>query len=193
MEEVHVSRWEFMMIAAETSREVYTNLCCHCCHWLLFYVYWIVGYLLLLSSHHVVLLFLLLWVFFGGVGYLGTWKSRTWSWKFRNGRSSEEFHLWRFQFWQGWSDQSTDCAQRKGTLYCASKTGWWEAPLLVYCSWPQILYWQLLQIQLHWSSQLLPQPRQVHMDHSACSVDPLIFKIAWKNHNQLEIYSSETQ
>jgi hypothetical protein len=28
----------------------------------------------------------------------------------------------------------------------------------------------------------------VHMDHSACSIDPLIFKIAWKNHNQLEIY-----
>jgi hypothetical protein len=26
------------------------------------------------------------------------------------------------------------------------------------------------------------------MDHSACSIDPLIFKIAWKNHNQLEIY-----
>ncbi len=63
-----------MMIAAETSREVYTNLCCH---WVLFYVYWIVGYLLLPSSHHVVLLFLLLWVFSFGVGYLGTWKSRT--------------------------------------------------------------------------------------------------------------------
>jgi hypothetical protein len=26
------------------------------------------------------------------------------------------------------------------------------------------------------------------MDHSACSIDPLIFKIAWKNHSQLEIY-----
>jgi hypothetical protein len=26
------------------------------------------------------------------------------------------------------------------------------------------------------------------MDHSACSIDPLIFKIDWKNHNQLEIY-----
>ncbi len=126
--------------------------------------------------------------FFFGVGYLGTWKSRMWFCKFRNSRNSEEFHLWRFQFWRGRSDQSTDCTQRKGTLYCASKTGWWEAPLLVYCSWPQILYWQLQQIQLHWSSQLLPQPWQVHMDHSACSIDPLIFKIAWKNHNQLEIY-----
>lgn len=53
-----------MMIVAETSREVYRNLCCRCCHWVLFYVYWIVGYLLLLSSHHVVLFVLLLWVFF---------------------------------------------------------------------------------------------------------------------------------
>jgi hypothetical protein len=26
------------------------------------------------------------------------------------------------------------------------------------------------------------------VEHSACSIDPLIFKIAWKNHNQLEIY-----